>query len=285
MKTEKNTFYQWIHERFPNGTKGFKVNAENAADWIDSLTKELPGFIQGSTGLIGDQKTFRKDEFKLRDYSHGTHEVSRPEDLAQIAILKRYWDKEFCGTEKSAFLRSIHSYQVPVAAKQGDKLGKVDLLGSTDEGLPAVIELKCLDGKGRRSVGGLLGPIIQGLAYALTIRHYWDSPSCGFRDEWSTLVPGTMLPPTLDGRSTPIIVAADSSFWDSPSRWSRCPWPLFVNLAEALEKAKLPLFAARFEPGKKPILEFAKFADLKGWEDGTKPLGWPTSGISDREPH
>lgn len=278
-------FFDWINDekRFPNGTKGFKTNAENAIDWIKSLTEEIPDLVPNSTGLIDDKTVPRKAIFKLGD-PRGKKDVTRPEDLAQVDIFEHYYamGAALCGTEESAFLASIHSYQIPLAAKRGDKLGKIDLLGTTYEGFPAVIELKSTGKRASRSAGCLLAPIIQALAYALTLRHYW---AFGLREEWASVAPGVDLPDSLESQSTPIIVASDHRFWNCKMKWEECPWSLFVKLAEALEKAKLPLFAARFEPGEKPILEFAKFSDLKGWEDGTKPLGWPTSGISDREPN
>lgn len=277
-------FYQWINEQFPKGSKGFKVNAANAAVWIESLTKGLPDFVPRSTGLVGGGFKSRREGFKLGDYSHGKHEVSRSEDLAQIGILQLYRDKEFCGTERSAFLTSIHSYQVPVAAKQGDKRGKVDLLGTTNEGLPAVVELKCLGDTTNRSVGGLLGPIIQGLAYALTIRHYWASPSCEFKKEWHELEPDYFLPETLEDRTTPIIVAANRNFWESSSTWSKCPWSLFKNLAMALAKVNLPLYAALFESADRPDLEFVRFETLIEPEGKANRLGWPVINFNGPEP-
>lgn len=137
-----------------------------------------------------------------------------------------------------------------------------------------VIELKCLDGKGGRSVGDLLGPIIQGLAYTLTIRHYMTA-SCGFRAEWAEANRGFLLPDHLKDVPTPIIVAADRSYWESSAKWNQCPWSRFKDLAKALHNEKLPLFAARFESWKEPELEFVPFAELKGDEIGSEPLRWP----------
>ncbi len=272
-------FYEWTKKRFPNGTKGFSVRAADAAERIESLTNGIrnPDFVLNSTGLIGGETPIRRNEFKLRDYLHGTHEVSRAEDRAQIGILHRYRERELCGTAKSAHLKSIHSFQVPIAAKQGDQRGKIDLLGTADKELPAVIELKCLDGKGSRSVGDLLGPIIQGLAYALTIRYYLAC-SDGFQLEWAAANPGFRLPDRLEDMPSPIIVAADRSFWESSAEWNWCPWSRFEQLAQALEDAGLPLFAARFESPDEPEpeLEFIPFTKLEGDNKGTKPLRrWP----------
>lgn len=285
MKTTmmNTAFYEWIkdEERFPNGTKGYKTNAENAIDWIKSLTEEIPNLVPNSTGLINDKTVPRRASFKLGD-PRGKKDVTRPEDQAQVGIFLNYRERRLCGTEEFAFLTSIHSYQVPLAAKRGDKLGKIDLLGTTHEGLPAVIELKSTGKKPGRSAGSLLAPIIQGLAYALTIRHYW---AFGLRDEWTSVAPGVDLPESLEGRSTPIIVASDHDFWNSSFRWERCQWSRFVAFSQALADANLPLFAARFEPGEKPMLEFAPFEKLIGHEMGSEPLGWPPSVISDSKPH
>jgi len=270
MNTE---FYRWREASPEKILKGFTVSAKDTEDLIKSLTDKLKDIVPGSTGLIGEGKSVRELDFKLGKI-RGTKDPKNPEAKAERCIAEQYEGIALCGTEKSAFLKSIHSYQVPMAAKGGDGLGKIDLLGSTVDDLPAVVELKCSGKTKNRCVGGLLGPILQGLAYTLTIRHYCLH-SNRFQEDWKTLPPGNALPTVIDGCKTPIIVAADVRFWGFPTTWEECPWSRFELLSEALDKVNMPLFAARFESSDNPMLEFVPFARLKGHESGAKPIAWP----------
>jgi hypothetical protein len=170
------SFRDWIDGIYsePKGFGGFKVNAVRAKDIINELTLRLPEFVSDSSGLRSAEGSVREKPFKL-GLMRGK-EPQNPESKAEREIFKFYQAEEnrslLKGGEDSAFLTAIPSFQVPLTPDRASRLGKIDLLGMTKEGLPAVIELKCSGKQKNRSVGGLLGPILQGLAYTLTIRHY-----------------------------------------------------------------------------------------------------------------
>lgn len=281
------SFRDWIDGIYsePKGFWGFKVNAARAKDIINELTLRLPEFVSDSSGLRSVEGSVCEKPFKL-GLMRGK-EPQNPESKAGREIFKFYQAEEnrslLKGGEDSAFLTAIPSFQVPLTPDRASRLGKIDLLGMTKEGLPAVIELKCSGKQKNRSVGGLLGPILQGLAYTLTIRHYCVH-SERFRKDWDNLPSSQSLPDTMHRQLTPIIVAADHGFWNCKMEWEECPWPLFMKLAEALKNEKLPLFAARFKSWKRPKLEFAPLADLPGSENGIKPL-WPTESDLDTKPN
>lgn len=269
-ETEMNTqFREWLET---NGCLNFSVSAEKARGLIDDLTKRLPGLVRGSSGLVFEGKRLREKSFRLGPAIRGTTAPTHREAKAERAIINFYKARNLSGSEDSAFLERVHSYQVPLRARGREERRTIDLLGSTGECLPAVIELK-RSSKGR-SAGKLFGQILQGLAYTVTVRYFYNC-SNQFRNEWSGLHPGAKIASSIEGRRTPIIFAANSDWWECSSTWSKCPWSLFLKLAEALEKENLPLFAARFESAEKPELTFARFTALQGHETGTAPIIWP----------
>lgn len=277
-------FRTWLEKHFPDGKGGIKggfpIRSDDAQDVIESLTIGLPDFVQMSTGILRLGEKVREGSFRLNRESIAS--TSRPEDKLERSVFQFYNNNQappLDGAETSAFLTAIPSFQVPLAASRADKRGKVDLLGATNEGLPAVIELKALGSRKNRGVGGLLGPVVQGLAYTLTLHHYWAGGS-RFMDEWAARVDRNDLPGTLDRCRTPIIVAADQSFWETPMTWEKCRWSNFLTLSKTLEAENLPLFAARVCVAEVPFMEFSRFDQLKGSDFGTSPLRWPTPPVS-----
>ena len=279
-KIAMNTsFHNWLQEQIAAGRitrGGFTISNANAAPVLHSLLSQFSTFTPDSTGLLGENTRVRPKDFRL-GVMHSTTEARGPESIAEQKISAYYrngGNRNLVLLGSNSPVAKIHSYQVPLTATQGDGLGKTDILGMTAEGLPVVIELKVSRGKYSESMGKLLGPILQGLAYSLTLRYFWTHSGC-FREEWTAIAEDRDLPVSLENHTTPIVVAADREFWNCGRAWSSCPWSHFLLLSRKLEEGDMPLYVARFESPENPELEFAKFDHLEGSESGKKSPGWP----------
>ena len=104
------------------------------------------------------------------------------------------------------------AYQVPLYNSQNqERWGEIDLLGHQDR-LPVVIELK----RGSNTTDPLLGMLLQGVAYAVSLQVAWKSSTSGLRDEWISALGieeiSQDLPVELE--RMPIICLAPLEYWE-----------------------------------------------------------------------
>jgi hypothetical protein len=91
---------------------------------------------------------------------------NRKEEHLAIALinLKRRWPRPGGGWS------SLLDYQVPLKARQADaRIGKIDLLGVTDQGRLVIIELK-VDGPGGGRSDSPIAALMEGLRYAAVVQ-------------------------------------------------------------------------------------------------------------------
>ena len=141
--------------------------------------------------------------------------------------------------------------------------------------MPVVFELKY--SKFSSGVNRLLGPIIQGFAYSLTLRYYWEEnrkEEGGIRSEWESAFQ-TSTPESLRDSETPIVITANSEFWEAGQTWSHLPWSRFLEIADNLARVGLPLYAAKFQDLENPDLSIFPFHRLHGDDTGSAPIRWP----------
>src|SRR5690606_13284138 len=98
-------------------------------------------------------------------------------------LIWKAWSFEAVARHGQPFLgnvcRFIQTYQMPLQGTRADRgWGKIDLLGSTFQALPAVIELKQEKAKDTP-----LRMLVEGLAYACAVRKGWNEGK--LRTEWA----------------------------------------------------------------------------------------------------
>jgi len=149
----------------------------------------------------------------------------------------------------------LHSYEVPLVGKEGTKATDgntilkryIDLLASSSEALPIVIEAKhsLRQNKCTTAVSQLFAQFIQGLCYAVTLRYTW-SQSPSFREEWSKLpAPNNhqhKLPDPLE--EVPVILAADPGYWAKTFNWGKDQehWKDLCTLVKVAHNAGYPIY-------------------------------------------
>ncbi len=148
--------------------------------------------------------------------------------------------------------RFIQTYQMPLQGTRKDaRWGKIDLVGTTSETLPAVIELKQED-----ATDTPLRMLAEGLAYGCAVRKAWNEG--GLRAEWMAAMRtnGLAQEPPSTLTAVPVILLAPVEFWKraigvpgtrTSGKVQEDAWPVFMELAEKCETHGFPVHFAQFE--------------------------------------
>jgi hypothetical protein len=198
----------------------------------------------------------RRVQGYLLDRSERRNPVdSQRERLLEKAIWKE-WNQPAFSQHGKPFIAStchhIQTFQMPLQGRRTDKSwGKIDLVGVTDCGLPAILELKK-----EKATDTPLRMVIEGLAYAVAVRWAWNE-GC-LRKEWMncvTLPPNSpSIPKTL--LDVPVIGIAPTEFWKrkvgvpgkrSENMVSGKAWGPFRELCEACSERGFPISFAQFD--------------------------------------
>ncbi len=267
-------FRQWVHDNAPRYSP-IKGGYKRCGELCQELTERLSGMLANSCGVARPDKP-RTNNFKL-GMNHGTVEPKRREGQAERALWK-HWSANGMMSSAAAPLASIQSFQVPLkppsAKDVKPKLGKIDLLGSTHDDLPVVIELKVGKGDGDNQ-DAIFHAWIEALAYTLTLRFYWRF---GLWKEWNTHTGRQHAPDSLAGRKTPIIIMADETFWSRRRLWTEGFWDNLQHLCQILKGAGLPVFAAHFHDDNSIVIaHWEKLAISRTYpQENRSPVVWPT---------
>jgi hypothetical protein len=150
----------------------------------------------------------------------------------------------------------IHSYQVPlirelnVLTSDGTEIKKryIDLLASSSDGLPILIEAKYqkekenIGGASKAATSGLFAQFMQGLSYAVTLRYTW-SKSLSFHTDWAKSLP-TDPPPSPKLGKLPIILAANPHYWKKNFSWGtdKQHWMDLCTLVTVAQNSGYPIY-------------------------------------------
>ncbi len=221
--------------------------AENLLKFLDVLLERT---------YAESPKRKQKQSYMLN--RQGRKTPALPESLLESAIWTQ-WNKtavEQSGEPFAAGMcRHVQSYQVPLQASRSDtSWGKVDLVGVTESGLPAILELK-----GEKSREPPLRILVEGLAYAVAIRRAWNEGH--LRDEWTEAVmkQSNALAAPLTLLSVPVIGIAPTEYWrrciGTPGRRTggKVPdsaWKAFHQLCDACAVRGFPIHFLQFSTGR-----------------------------------
>jgi hypothetical protein len=244
----------WIHENMPE----FTSPKTEYLPLLSVLAKPdgalFTRFINRKSGGLAPG-VYRTNEFKFGLQRDGTGlSLTVPAGGEQL-MCYRLWrhQPEFCLGHNGPNA-AIHSYEVPLIKNQtsiasdGRKIKErsIDLLGSSSEGLPIIIEAKhSKQPNSTTAVSQLFAQFIQGLCYAVTLRYTW-SQSPSFREEWSKLpTPNNLyneVPDTLG--EVPIILAADPGYWAKTFHWGdkQEHWNDLCTLIKVAHNAGYPIY-------------------------------------------
>ena len=194
----------------------------------------------------------RSKDYRLQRVERRTPVSSQRERLLEKAIWAQWGCSvvsrsgvSFCGDA----CRYILTFQMPLqGARAHRSWGKVDLVGVSSEGLPAVVELKC-----DHASETPLRILTEALAYAVAVRKGWSKGP--LREQWASLSYQD-LPSELP--VIPLIGLAPSSYWrtkiGAPGKRATgqvfAPaWGPFGELCAACAKRGFPVSFFEFEIG------------------------------------
>ncbi|MDF1658756.1 MAG: hypothetical protein P1U58_14170 [Verrucomicrobiales bacterium] len=236
MNTE---FRQWVSRNAP----GFRIrSAASVATKCQELIDNFDAVFKSSAGMNPDEGPRMRD-FHLREHTVPFSRGTLKEARAERGIVKHYAvEGNSIPLPNCANLVSIDSYQVPLQPHGAKKktLAAIDLMGATGDGLPAIIELKT--GTGWGGVNGLFHSILEGVAYALTIRYAWPF----FQSEWRAEIRND-APERIEESDTPVIVMADDAFINQRREYLDTAWPVMSDWMSHLSEHHLPISFARFD--------------------------------------
>ncbi len=148
--------------------------------------------------------------------------------------------------------RHIQTFQMPLQGRRADKFwGKLDLVGTTETGLPIVLELKQ-----QRAADTPLRMLIEGLAYAVAVRRAWNEGT--LRNQWNSVV-------TIQSKQfvapypllqVPIIGIAPTEYWNrcigkpgkrTKGKVRKDAWAPFHELCDACGIRGFPVKFVQFD--------------------------------------
>ena len=146
--------------------------------------------------------------YRLQRPPRDAIEGSNRERILEQAIWRQFGDRGANGVFLDGASPGIQAYQVPLyGTRQADGWGKVDLVGVTSKGGPAIIELK-----DERAKDPPLRMLTEALAYACAVRKAWDASP--FRTEWEEAMRQRGIPaPAGTLGDIPVLLLAPHSRW------------------------------------------------------------------------
>ncbi len=145
------------------------------------------------------------------------------------------------------------AYQLPLFGRQKkNSWGYIDLVGVSPSGNPQVVELKI--GSSDDSPFHL---IVQGVAYAIALRHAWNRGE--FRLHWPVL-DGMPSPPTFL-HAVDVIALCPSQYWVEAKKWMSSidgAVQKFHQLLEECRKFHFPVYLGSFDAEPQPESPFFK---------------------------
>jgi hypothetical protein len=213
-----------------------------------SLSNELVVAIDATF----DAAPLRTQGFHLHRPANAAMHRTQRERKLEAAMLQR-WNKE--GSPISKRWERLVAAQIPLFdARQKRYWGYIDLLGTSLQGVPIVIELKkspsSRSGRGTDSSETPLRMVMEAAAYAIALRKNWPA----FRSEWIYHLKILRIPDKViakvptDLHLVPLVVAAPASFWldwlPVTEKGRSIPpdaWQSFAALLVELQNADLPV--------------------------------------------
>lgn len=197
----------------------------------------------------------RSQLYVLNRTGHAQGVVTRPEDTLERAVWEQ-WNKQDAEPVPHAWHR-ILSYQMPLQGTRGDtKWGKIDAVGTTERGLPIIVELKC----GTNASDTPAKMLVQAAAYAIAVRKAWEPH---LKDQWAKEVaryPSIEI--SMELTTVPIVCAAPPDFWrnwigdtDRARTLSDEDWQSFLDLAAALSARGFPATLLEIGPEARQVGE------------------------------
>lgn len=247
----------WIHKNMPDFTSPNTRHLPHLSRLASFGGQTLANLIESSAGLAPNLFRTRQKHYlgsKRSGYSPkrpGETDPERPDHERRMCF--DLW-KQQLRFHLGKYGRSavLHSYEVPLLSKKHTKASdgkeiaqrKIDLLASSSNGNPIVIEAKH-SGDSTHTISRLFAQFIQGLCYSVTLRYTWTQSST-FSQEWSKLPNRDShayeLPDELE--EVPLILAADTGYWNKTFDWGdeQMHWEDLNTLVAVAQNAGYPIF-------------------------------------------
>ena len=197
----------------------------------------------------------------------GRPRAKRPDNPSEKHLAIALWHLKSLPTHPGVSQLRLLDYEFPLRASRSDsKLGEVDLLGTTDKGRLAVLELK-VQSKSKPRADSPIHALMEGLRYAAVVQANQDAIAGEAQDCFAVKLSND--PPIVQ-------ILAPEDWWQS---WCHMPLPRRTrNVAGSWELAFLEL-AKRLECRLGITVECAELLDVRlaniRWDDSRPCLPAP----------